>query len=154
MEYRRIQEWFERCDRLHSPRYSSSKLPQTVPLRCIDCKTRKIIQVGLHEKYIALSYVWGTSNANESRLRSIARALPMTGVPQVIEDALVVFNAPGMQYLWVDKYCIDQHDHNSRSLQIRNMDRIYEGAYATIVACAGLNACFGLPGVGRVARKC
>jgi hypothetical protein len=53
----------------------------------------------------------------------------------------------GKRYLWVDQYCIDQTDEVAKSRQIRHMDRVYEGAYATIVAGAGPDAEFGLPGV-------
>jgi Heterokaryon incompatibility protein (HET) len=80
--------------------------------------------------------------------------LSSSGVSQVNEDAMAVARALGKQYLWVDRYCIDQQDHDGKALQIRNMDRIYEGADATIVACAGSNADFGLPGVGLINRKC
>lgn len=67
---------------------------------------------------------------------------------------MAVVRALGKQHLWVDRYCIDQQDHNGKALQIRNMDRIYEGAYATIVASAGSSAHFRLPGVGLITRKC
>jgi hypothetical protein len=66
---------------------------------------------------------------------------------------MIVVRNLGKRYLWVDKYCIDQQDHNAKDLQIQNMDRIYEGAFATIVASAGHNAEFGLPGAGPTPRK-
>lgn len=74
-------------------------------------------------------------------------------MPQVIEDAMVVVRNLDRRYLWVDKYCIDQKDHDEKDLQIRNMDRIYENAFAALVASAGQDSEFGLPGVGPKPRK-
>ena len=48
----------------------------------------------------------------------------------------VVLNI-GLQYLWVDRYCIQQSDP------------IYNNAIATIIAAAGTDSMYGLPGVGR-----
>jgi len=74
-------------------------------------------------------------------------------VNQTIQDAITVVRELGKSYLWVDKYCVDQENHDIRDIQIREMDKIYACAYATIVASAGSNADFGLPGVNGVQRK-
>jgi hypothetical protein len=55
---------------------------------------------------------------------------------------MTVVTTLGKRYLWVDIYCIGQQDHNAKDLQIQNMDRIYEGAFATLVASAGHDAGF------------
>jgi hypothetical protein len=55
--------------------------------------------------------------------------------------------------LWVDKYCIDQNDPRDKQCQIQSMDRVYKGAFATIVAASGNGANSGLPSVGLVSRK-
>jgi Heterokaryon incompatibility protein (HET) len=80
-------------------------------------------------------------------------SLPLKGVPLVVEDAMRVVRELGKQYLWVDRYCIDQQDHDGKALQIQNMDLIYEGAYATIIASASPDATAGLPGVSCSPRK-
>ena len=79
--------------------------------------------------------------------------LPSYDVPRVIEDAMTFVRALGMRHLWVDRYCIDQTNHDSKTLQIQTMDRIYEGAHLTIIACAGSSSAFGLPGVGNTPRR-
>ncbi|KAE8140893.1 hypothetical protein BDV38DRAFT_289940 [Aspergillus pseudotamarii] len=55
----------------------------------------------------------------------------------------------GMQYLWVDQLCINQSDENEKSDQINQMDRIYAWAVYTLVALAGKDSNYGLPGVTR-----
>lgn len=78
-----------------------------------------------------------------------SRALPPMGVSQVIEDVIVVVKALGKRYLWVDQWCVEQTNDKIKHLQIQEMDRVHAGAYATIVASAGSDAAFGLPGVSR-----
>ncbi|KAM7186152.1 Heterokaryon incompatibility protein (HET) domain containing protein [Rhypophila sp. PSN 637] len=129
----------------------------SAPLRCVDCSTREIVQlpVDLHpRKYFALSYVWGPlkSGANNAGPKN-AHSLPVKGVPAVIEDAIAVVLNLGEKYLWVDKYCIDQESHDIKKAQIREMDKGYAGAYATIIASAGPEASYGLPGVGARSRN-
>jgi hypothetical protein len=55
----------------------------------------------------------------------------------------------GERHLWVDQYCVNQHEHDIKNIQIGGIDHIYAGAYATIVVAAGSNADDALPGVSR-----
>ncbi|KAJ5016908.1 tol protein [Colletotrichum sp. SAR 10_99] len=103
-----------------------------------------IVKVSLPEgqEYVALSYVWGTK-------------APETGFPIVVQDAFVVCRNLGVGYLWVDRYCIDQSGNAQQDPEKRketqnqfaNMHIIYEAAVFAIIACAGEDANFGLPGV-------
>ena len=52
----------------------------------------------------------------------------------------------GWQYLWVDRYCIDQNDQK-KHIHITQMDKIYSSAVITIIAAAGDSASYGLPDV-------
>jgi hypothetical protein len=90
---------------------------------------------------VALSYVWGVLNLGDT-----------DPLPKVISDAMIVTMKLGYQYLWVDKYCISQSDHKEMEFQMSCMDTIYKGAEITIIAAAGLDATFGLPGVGDTPR--
>ncbi|KAF3051933.1 hypothetical protein E8E11_005568 [Didymella keratinophila] len=58
----------------------------------------------------------------------------------------------GMQYLWVDRYCIDQEDKDTKFEQISNMNLIYTHADLTIIATTG-DAYYGLPGVDNLSRS-
>ncbi|KAK5655511.1 hypothetical protein OQA88_5782 [Cercophora sp. LCS_1] len=102
-------------------------------------------------EYLALSYVWGAQKQSGPPPQARGK-LPPVGVPRVIRDAITVVKALGKQYLWVDKYCVDQESHALRAQEIRSMDRVYNGAYATIAGCSGDNSSFGLPGVGEASR--
>ncbi|KAK1752034.1 heterokaryon incompatibility protein-domain-containing protein, partial [Echria macrotheca] len=149
-DFGRLRGWLQDCDDLHSgtcrPVARISSL--SVPLRCIDCLTRAIVEIQPDDVYATLSYVWGapaTTRCDGGRLPD--------GVSQVIEDAITAVRKLRIRYLWVDKYCVDQENHDIRDAQVKEMDIVYASAYVTIVAGAGRDANFGLPGVGSIQRE-
>ena len=113
-------------------------------LRFIDCKTKNIIPAPRDSRYAALSYVWGHSGIPDDGKEDGVSA----AVPRVVEDAIEVTKVLGIPYLWVDKLCIDQDDAKSKHQQISQMHNIYQNATLTIIAAAGEDAGYGLPGVG------
>ncbi|PVH68637.1 HET-domain-containing protein, partial [Cadophora sp. DSE1049] len=139
------------CEELHPDICKPKVIPEHLKIQCIDCRTRRIITLQGTEVYYALSYVWGAPDPNSSptQIHGNIKSLPLTGIPQVVEDSISVVQRLGSNYLWVDKYCIEQNETEEKQTQIDNMDKIYEGAYATIVAASGEDARSGLPGVSR-----
>jgi len=97
---------------------------------------------------VALSYVWGNPLANTQNgpLHGDIN-LQFLSLPNVVQDAIKITDLLGFRYLWVDRYCISQINKEERHSQIRNMDSIYAVAELTLVAAAGNNPSFGLPGV-------
>lgn len=154
-DYKLMDNWLKHCDTLHSItrvcRREASQL--SMPLKCIDCVTRQIRQVDDKHTYFTLSYVWGVNLSTGS----LSTGWELDHIPehtsQVIEDAMQVVKGLGHRYLWVDQYCIDQGNHNAKTTQLAEMDRIYAGAYACIVAGAGSNAEHGLVGVSRPRQR-
>lgn len=112
----------------------------------INCETREIIHAPFKAQYVALSYVWGQSTtASEDMDHGILKS----NLPRTIEDAISVTRSLGQQYLWIDRYCIPSDD---REQQISRMHDIYEGAHFTIIAAAGEDPHYGLPGVSSRGR--
>ena len=72
---------------------------------------------------------------------------------RVTEDAITVTKELNYQYLWVDKYRIDQQNERDKHTQIVSMDSIYRNAVLTIIAAAGERADDGLPGIGTTRRN-
>ncbi|KAI8200211.1 Nitrogen assimilation transcription factor nit-4 [Colletotrichum sp. SAR 10_76] len=68
-------------------------------------------------------------------------------MPLVIEDAMAAVREMGVEYLWVDRYCIKQDDCEILSDHLSKMHVIYRQASFTIIAAAGSDSTFGLPGV-------
>lgn len=102
---------------------------------------------------MALSYVWGKPGNIDTTLRRTGDKLllPEKLIP-VISDAASVTKAVGLKYLWVDQFCIDQDDSDAKAEQVMQMNAIYENANLTIVAAAGTDQTYGLPGVGQRQR--
>jgi hypothetical protein len=73
--------------------------------------------------------------------------------PKVINDSIEVTLLLKFRYLWVDKYCINQNDAKEKHDQIRHIDLIYANAQVTIIAAAGADPLYGLPGVAGTLRK-
>ncbi|KAK4242582.1 hypothetical protein C8A03DRAFT_29175 [Achaetomium macrosporum] len=139
-----LREWLHDCRQTHKPSCSGAFSDHLAGLKVIDCQTRKIVAVPDDRSYAALSYLWGQpANAAATQPRQPDEALG-GDVPQVVEDAMVVAKEIGIPHLW---YCIDQADAAEKHHLIRHMDKIYNGAELTIVAAAGDDAHFGLPGV-------
>lgn len=103
--------------------------PFSVAVEVIDCMARRVVPLQPDFDYFALSYVWGIQHSE----RLSSKRLPEL-LPQTVEDAITVTLGTGRQYLWVDKYCIDQHNNERKRIQLGEMANIYQAATATIVA--------------------
>lgn len=113
-------------------------------LRVIDCATRSIITPSGDSPYVALSYRWGESYSKPQEQHT--DILP-ADFPATIEDAITVTLGLGLQYLWVDQYCVSQTDQSDFKHQIRQMHLIYRSAQITIIAGGSMDANSGLAGI-------
>jgi hypothetical protein len=146
-----IRGWMQQCDREHTKRChriesSGSRLKD---LKLIDCERRRIVAALPSYEYSSLSYVWGTNRSDNDRC--VHDELP-TILPRTIEDALKVTQFLVLRYIWIDRYCIDQENDVEKQIQIQQMDLVYQRAVVTIVAAAGIDPNFGLPGVSDTPR--
>jgi Heterokaryon incompatibility protein (HET) len=139
-----LKKSVQTCQDTHSCMEHTGNLePASIPnLLLIDCVSRQVVAAPRRCWYLALSYVWGNQKANPVTIGETLPALPRT-----IEDAIAVTLNLGYRYLWVDMYCIRQDDQDHVGNQIRHMDLVYRKARVTIIAAAGDNPDFGLPGV-------
>lgn len=150
----RALRWLEHCRSNHSSLCGDSTNSLVPGLRLIDCWTMTIKEAGDSSPYVALSYVWGDpANVDSSLRRTGNRLLLPARLSPVISDAISVTRALGFQYLWVDAFCIDQGDADAKHTQIEQMNTIYEKAVLTIIAAAGEDETYGLPGVGQRLRE-
>jgi hypothetical protein len=142
-----IREWLEFCEKHHTDGCCEAEKVTLSGFRLIDCQTRCIVPAPQDCEYIALSYVWGNRPEEPQNAIDVLGSL----APLVIEDAIMVATNLDVRYLWVDRYCIDQNSEE-KDHQIRNMDLIYRRAKLTIIAAAGDDPSFGLPGVSSRSR--
>jgi Heterokaryon incompatibility protein (HET) len=162
-DYSLIKSWVKVCQTCH-PNCCGKSVDfqrQFMKLKLIDVYERVVKLVQDYTPYIALSYVWGEVPEGQERgtrqHKTSSEAILKSGgsyplpeaLPKTIEDALTVVKRLGERYLWVDAYCINQHDKVEAKLQIDNMRLVYECASLTIVAMDGVNAKAGISGVSR-----
>lgn len=167
VETSRMLNWVSSCERLHGSTCALTtdvtfdKAFRTLKvLRLLDVKTNCLVETTSLERYVALSYVWGS--VSSFRLTTMNRpALLIQGslekvtesLPNTIKDAIVLTRHLGCRYLWVDALCLLQNDTEDLDLGVNSMDLIYERAWLTIVAACGHDANAGLPGVRESTRK-
>lgn len=152
IDFSLLRSWLEISDQRHDDEIDEDdEQPKSIPMDLINVHSRAIVaEPTKRPKFAALSYVWGDTfrnTAKEIEEREGQKYIP-SNCSQTIEDAIVVTKNLGLQYLWVDLYCVSR-DPSMRHTQIAMMDAIYKSAYFTIVAAAGNDADYGLPGVSR-----
>ncbi|KAH9895461.1 heterokaryon incompatibility protein-domain-containing protein [Xylariomycetidae sp. FL2044] len=149
-----LQQWMAYCRSSHGAVCEPPKKGPIVPhMKLVDCETRKLVSMAPGLSYVALSYVWGVLPVEKCKYPDLPPDLPQT-----ISDAMAVTRDVNMRYLWVDRYCIWQDDPNAdpsqnhKMGQILHMDQIYHEAEFVIVAAAGTDPSYGLPGIGKTSR--
>lgn len=140
-----LRGWLEACERRHDRACGLGPRNPVSSLWLIDCTLYTTVRANANYHYVALSYVWGSTYTPQH--------LDLHNPPRTIRDAMEVTRELGFQYLWVDKYCIRSNDAEHMVQQIRQMHRIYEQAFVTIIAAAGTNSDHGLPGVAGLRRE-
>jgi hypothetical protein len=146
------QSWLQSCLQSHGPA-CTKRLSEVVDMALIDCDSMAIVEADGSSPWIALSYVWGDRHQSAAAQGLRLGSQLLDCIPRTIEDAITVTKRLGYRFLWVDEYCIDQRNEQRRSQQIERMDAIYHQADLTIVAAAGNDKAYGLPGVKKTKRK-
>ncbi|KAI1085643.1 HET-domain-containing protein [Whalleya microplaca] len=146
-----ILDWISKCERHDQETCCPVKQP-ICDLYLIDCHELTVVAAPIQSRYVALSYVWARAGSEDTayRLRydedNQTFFLPEK-LPLVVTDAIIVTKSLGFRYLWVDKFCIAQHQPEVKHKQIAQMDAVYTNSVLTIIAAAGQDENYGLPGV-------
>lgn len=157
-----ISRWLLLCESRHPTcrRRTGPSPSHHDGFRVIDVNSRTLCEPVVDCSYVALSYVWGENPL--SRICTTGDGAPLLFdlnqqtnfdlllpqiLPQTIEDAIIVTQNLGQQYLWVDLLCIDQFDSPLKKKAITTMDKIYSSALLTICVIDGSSMFSGTPGV-------
>ena len=154
----RIRDWMQNCASLHGSKCNPHKLHFSenldLGLLLVDVRKMRLAERSWDSRYVALSYVWGSSQSLRSTKANIhhlqkegaVREL-WGGLPQAIKDAIELTEAMGEAYLWVDALCIIQDDNRSKAVYIARMNQIYGNAHVTLVTLNDPSANSALLGV-------
>ncbi|KAF2622255.1 hypothetical protein BU25DRAFT_297426, partial [Macroventuria anomochaeta] len=91
----------------------------------------------LWPQHAALSYCWeGDQEVNLTKpILTLWRSeILFYNLPQTIKDALWVTAELGLQYLWVDAFCIIQDEDADKNKELARMSDVYSEAYITLLA--------------------
>ena len=129
-----IKTWIYLCDETHPTSILSEQSTTHFPVnfRVINVQRQCLVQAPPDCRYLALSYLWGTSKAfktvrgNRPHLeRDGSLSFTNDALPRTIRDALYLTAQIGERYLWIDAICIIQDDDNDKAQQIDAMGKIY-----------------------------
>ncbi|KAI1122862.1 heterokaryon incompatibility protein-domain-containing protein [Nemania abortiva] len=138
-----LKKWITKCQTEHTdcqpPEKSTDQTRFT--LTVVDCRSKSKAPLEQGERYLALSYRWGMPPECDD-------PWAVSEAPRTVRDAMDLTLKLGFRYLWVDRHCIDQNDEVKKARDVAIMDQIYENATLTIVAMAGSDDSYGLPGLG------
>ncbi|KAE8406891.1 heterokaryon incompatibility protein-domain-containing protein [Aspergillus pseudonomiae] len=162
VNWEHVSSWLRGCD-LHRECSSQRQLcTQPTGLRVIDVERGCIVDAPPDCFYAALSYVWGVRTGSEQFEATAANLseleqegyLLKQGLPATLYDAIVACRKLHIPYLWIDRLCILQGKESSHEaeIQINALGDIYRRSVVTLVAMAGEDACYGLPGVSSKQR--
>lgn len=140
----RVVRWVETCNSHKSCTANDKSLPtRVIDVGSPDTETMiKLVEVeeGTKDRYIALSYCWGTvfNRFTTSRSSLIARksGINLSDLPRTFQDAVAMTRRLGVRYLWIDSLCICQDDDKEWERESARMAAVYSNAYLTI-ACTG-----------------
>ena len=103
----------------------------------IDVIDMRLTSLPLGGRYVALSYVWGSSRSFTAREGNFKALLRFDGfrrylpsLPRTIRDAIELVRALGERYLWVDALCIIQDSKRSWALNSRIVSKFLEQSFS------------------------
>ncbi|KAF2024314.1 hypothetical protein EK21DRAFT_117909 [Setomelanomma holmii] len=142
-----VKKAIDQCRTKHKCSSGTYYLPDNLSVKAIDCSRKTLCHISPRTQYACLSYVWGRFPVIDNDTST-----DLEQIPKTIDDAIQVTSQLGIQYLWVDRYCIDQNNDLEKHLLIQNMDSIYHRATVTIVAASGNSPSEGLLGINGTPR--
>ena len=153
-----LRQWMDTCVEKHTlkigtgscrrPPFRGVDPGRDISIRVIDVQHRRVVEQKPEDiEYAALSYVWDEAHRGMFKiLDEHAAGNEVQGpsstlhsrTPKVLEDAILVCKELGIEYLWVDRYCIDQSDLIRKESEIQTMAFRY--LYAKITLIAGISS--------------
>ncbi|TVY25481.1 hypothetical protein LHYA1_G005729 [Lachnellula hyalina] len=136
--------WINDCLAGHEACAPQSLATRRPPTRVIDVgptdgSTDPLLHISGNDvqEWVTLSHCWGQSQPIKTTLQSISdhqHSLPMSNLPKLFYDAVVITRAMHYRYLWIDSLCIIQDSKEDWMREISTMGDIYKNCVFTISA--------------------
>ncbi|KAF2133873.1 HET-domain-containing protein, partial [Dothidotthia symphoricarpi CBS 119687] len=92
---------------------------------------------GQNQQYTTLSHCWGTNVSIRtllSNLQSFSDQIPPQIIPRTFDDAILITQALGVRFIWIDALCIVQDDAKEWEQEAAKIKDIYSGSILNIAA--------------------
>jgi hypothetical protein len=116
--FKQAREWLFACQVEHSDcqRIRNGKLPTrlvAVEKKGLQICARLCDGLTLHpdSDYLTLSHCWGQNSfftLKKQNLELLRESIPVSELPRVFQDAILVTHELGFSYIWIDALCIIQ----------------------------------------------
>ncbi|KAF5585612.1 uncharacterized protein FSUBG_12387 [Fusarium subglutinans] len=151
-----IKERLHRCRRRHAKckkRARENQQNLAMPKRLLDVGQLGDPVIGLLEanedarvSFAIASYVWGNGSKKDAIKRTqttkenigyrMASGIEVIGLPKTIQNLIEVTRQIGLEYLWLDAFCIIQDDEDDAHHQVNSMSEFYKQADILISAAS------------------
>ncbi|KAF2029092.1 HET-domain-containing protein [Setomelanomma holmii] len=99
-----------------------------------------------HPHYVCLSYCWGglqPGMTTTDRVSQYSEYIDFAEMPRTVQDIVKVTQSLGVEFLWVDAYCIVQDSGHDKIVEFGKMSSMCRGAYCTIAVMSDKSATGG-----------
>lgn len=100
------------------------------PIRLVDTQGKSF-------QYATLSHCWGSGSiltTTKKNWQKLTSNIPLTALPPLFQDAIIITRQLGLRYIWIDSLCIIQDSARDWETESSKMGGIYENSYVTISA--------------------
>lgn len=110
----------------------------------------KLVQTyGATGAYCALSHCWGPPDRQPIRtlaenIQDHYSGIPLTALPRTFQEAVILTQRLGIDYLWIDSLCIQQDDNDDWGREAASMGQLYQQATLVIAASGSEDPTGGL----------
>lgn len=97
--------------------------------------------------YCTLSHCWGTRPMFKlltTNIDELRKSIPVSKLPKTFQDAIIVTEALGFDYLWIDSLCIIQDSDSDWQKEAVLMSTVYGDAVVNIAASSAVDGSVGL----------
>jgi hypothetical protein len=150
-----LQAWLKDCKSVHTRCISAHG--DELPSRLLhisgdlDVPIVNLIESsGLREiDYFALSHCWGPADkqplcTTRNNYYSHLAGIPFEKLPKTFQDAVLLAQGAGVEYIWIDSLCIIQNDIQDWHTEASNMTGVYKNATLVIAASDANDSTEGL----------
>ncbi|KAM7190392.1 Heterokaryon incompatibility protein (HET) domain containing protein, partial [Rhypophila sp. PSN 637] len=135
--YRRCTQSHETCRAFTPARLIEILAPEGGPQ--VNLQWRVVLQSDIgHVPYVTLSHCWGSSRhislTEKTYAKLQSRTWEFSNLPKTYQDSLVVAQALGFKYIWIDSLCIIQDNEEDWLSQSALMERVYQNSACNIAA--------------------